>query len=498
MEGVEVSVGWRRSNAFTYAVYGALFGAAFPMLSTVLYASSELGSVSEVLRAQRTISLLWVIDTAPAFLGVVAWLAGRRQDAVELLLARLEAASRELERTNRALATKNDELEQANAALVDSSRLKSEFLANMSHELRTPLNAVIGFSRIVLKKTAAIIPERQVKNLQTIHDSGKHLLDMVNDLLDIERIEAGMLRVSITTVSLASILTDVVTALAPAAAEKRLTLACDPGPAPLNLRTDPGRLRQVLDNLASNAIKYSDAGTIRVRVELRPADAPDELRLVVEDEGLGIPEEQLAKIFDAFHQVDGSSTRAQGGVGLGLHLVRRLVTLLGGTIRVVSTLGKGSAFRVVFPVSIIEAASPDVAAQSLPALGAGPLVLVIDDQVEAIEILSSELVEAGFRVASATSGEAGLAKAAAVRPAVILLDIVMPDLDGWGVLERLHTDPQLSSTPVIVTSMLDETRASDLGIAGWLTKPIEPERFLAVVRGLGLGASDDVLAKEAR
>ena len=488
----------RRSNAFTYAVYGALFGAAFPLLSTLLYAKSELGSVSEVWRAQRTISLLWVIDTAPAFLGVVAWLAGRRQDAVESLLARLGAASRELERTNHALAINNDELEQANAKLVDASRLKSQFLANVSHELRTPLNAVIGFSRIVLKKTASMIPEPQAKNLQTIHDSGKHLLDMVNDLLDIERIEAGMLRVSFATVNLASILTDVVTALAPAAAEKGLTLECVPGPVPLNVRTDAGRLRQVLDNLTSNAIKYSDAGTIRVRVELRPADAPDELRLVVEDEGLGIPEEQLAKIFDAFHQVDGSSTRAQGGVGLGLHLVRRLVSLLEGAIRVDSTLGKGSTFRVVFPASIIEATQPDVAAQHpLAPVGSGPLVLVIDDQVEAIEILSNELVEAGFRVVSATSGEGGLAKAAAVRPAVILLDIVMPDLDGWAVLERLRTDPELSSTPVLVTSMLDETpRARDLEIAGWLTKPIEPAHFLSAFRGLGIGAADDLIAVE--
>jgi len=494
VEGVEVSVGRRRSNAFTYAIYGALFGAAFPVLSTLLYATSELGSVSEVWRAQRTISLLWVIDTAPAFLGVVAWLAGRRQDAVESLLARLEAASRELAQTNRALATKNDELELANSALVDSSRLKSQFLANMSHELRTPLNAVIGFSRIVLKKTASMIPERQAKNLQTIHDSGKHLLDMVNDLLDIERIEAGMLRVSFATVSLANILTDVVTALAPAAAEKGLTLECDPGPEPLNVRTDAVRLRQVLDNLTSNAIKYSDSGTIRVRVELRPADAPGELRLVVEDEGVGIPEEQLARIFDAFHQVDGSSTRAQGGVGLGLHLVRRLVALLEGSIHVVSTLGKGSAFRVVFPVSIIEAKRQS---QPFP-VGTGPLVLVIDDQVEAIEILSNELVEAGFRVASATSGEAGLAKAAVVRPAVILLDIVMPGLDGWGVLERLRRDPALSSTPVIITSMLDETpRARDLGSMGWLTKPVEPEHVLSVFRDLGLGAADAVLAKEA-
>jgi signal transduction histidine kinase/DNA-binding response OmpR family regulator len=494
-------------NTRAYALYGALFGACFPVFSTLMFAGVELGGIGldNLARAQRVSSLLWVIDSAPFFLGLFASFAGRRQDAVERLVARLEATNAkvaktgaELEEANAALEKTNAELEKTNAALVEASRLKSQFLANMSHELRTPLNAIIGFSRIVLRKTESLLPEKQAKNLQIVHDSGKHLLEMVNDLLDIERIEAGMLKVSLSTVEVTAMIADVVSSLVPAAADKGLTLESQTGGVPLRMRSDPVRLRQVLDNLVNNAIKYSDSGTVRVRLEVQPPSAPAAIELAVEDQGIGIPAEHAAKIFDAFHQVDGSSTRAQGGVGLGLHLVRRLVELLGGTVRVTSEVGKGSTFTVTFPASLaVASAESDVPPRSIEAAGDGPLLLVIDDQREAIEILRTELVECGFRVESALSGEEGLAKAAKVRPAAILLDIVMPNMDGWAVLKKLRSDPDLSATPVIVTSMLDDApRARDLGIVGWLTKPVAPEEFLAVFNRIGIGAAGDILVVE--
>jgi signal transduction histidine kinase/CheY-like chemotaxis protein len=511
------------ANTRAYALYGALFGASFPLLSTAMHAYVAFGGLGldELLRAQSTTPLLWIIDTAPFFLGLFASFAGRRQDAVEELVLRVQATNAELEKTNADLEKASHEVEKANAALektnaqlettnadlaktnaelIEASRLKSQFLANMSHELRTPLNAIIGFSRIVLRKTESIIPERQAKNLQMVHDSGKHLLDMVNDLLDIERIEAGMLRVNFAPVSLTGMVSDVVQTLTPAAGDKGLTLEVQPGPVPIRLKSDPVRLRQVLDNLVNNAIKYSDSGTIRVRLELQPKDAPESVRLAVTDEGLGIPEEHVGKIFDAFHQVDGSSTRAQGGVGLGLHLVRRLVELLDGKVSVTSEVGKGSTFTVTFPVSLVEeAASPEEPSpsRSFETTGEGPLLLVIDDQRDAVEILRTELVEAGFRVESALSGEEGLAKAAQTRPAAILLDMVMPIMDGWAVLKRLRSDPELSSTPVIITSMLDDApRAWDLGIVGWLTKPVAPEDFVEVFKRIGVAALADVLVVE--
>ena len=415
--------------------------------------------------------------------------------------AKLETANTELERANTKLERTNAELESTNAALVEAGRLKSQFLANMSHELRTPLNAIIGFSRIVLRKTEALIPARQARNLEMVHESGKHLLDMVNDLLDIERIEAGTLRVTPSEVHVSSLVADIVAKLAPAASEKGLVVEAAVDCGAIRMRSDPVRLRQILDNLVNNAIKYSDSGTIRLRVSLHPSAAPEELRFAVEDQGLGIPEQQLGVIFDAFHQVDGSSTRAQGGVGLGLHLVRRLAELLRGKVSVVSEVGKGSTFTVAFPASVIVTADADDGSPTSEhegeGEGEGPLLLVIDDQREAIEILRAELVDAGFRVVSAMSGEEGLAKAAGIHPAAILLDMVMPDLDGWGVLKRLRADPDLSSTPVIVTSMLDDApRAWDLGIVGWLTKPVSPEEFLAVFARVGVGANGDVLVVE--
>jgi len=495
-------------NTRAYALYGALFGLCFPVLSTVMHAAFELGSVgwTQLTHAQRTSPLLWVIDSAPLFLGLFASLAGRRQDALERLVTQLEKTNAEVEEArakvetaNTKLERTNAELESTNTALVEAGRLKSQFLANMSHELRTPLNAIIGFSRIVLRKTAALIPARQAKNLEMVHESGKHLLDMVNDLLDIERIEAGMLRVTPSDVHVPSLVSDIVEKLKPAAAEKGLVVEVAVDCGPIRMRTDPLRLRQILDNLVNNAIKYSDSGTIRLRVSLHPPSSPAELRFAVEDQGLGIPEQQLGVIFDAFHQVDGSSTRAQGGVGLGLHLVRRLTELLRGKVSVQSDVGKGSTFTVTFPASLVveEAVDEGAPASALEGEGEGPLLLVVDDQREAIEILRTELVEAGFRVVTAMSGEECLAKAAAIQPAAILLDMVMPDVDGWAVLKRLRADPELSSTPVIVTSMLDDVpRAWDLGIVGWLTKPVSPEEFLAVFARVGVGANADVLVVE--
>jgi signal transduction histidine kinase/CheY-like chemotaxis protein len=504
-----------------YAIYGALFGACFPVFSTLMYAGVELGGVgfANLVQAQRVSSLLWIIDTAPLFLGLFASFAGRRQDAVEQLVVRLEAknaevarAGKELEKanarleeanatlasTNLALETTNEQLGASNKALIETSRLKSQFLANMSHELRTPLNAIIGFSRIVLRKTEALIPEKQAKNLLMVHESGKHLLDMVNDLLDIERIEAGMLRVSLSTVAVTNMISDVVAGLSPAAAEKGIVLESAVGSVAMRLRSDPVRLRQVLDNLVNNAIKYSDTGTVRVSLAKYPPEAPTELRLAIEDQGLGIPAEHVAKIFDAFHQVDGSSTRAQGGVGLGLHLVRRLVELLGATVSVASEIGKGSTFTVAFPLSLLVGDEGERAAPApLEAEGEGPLLLIIDDQPAALDILRTELVEAGFRVESALSGEEGLVKAAAHKPVAILLDMVMPNMDGWAVLKKLRADPDLSSTPVFVTSMLDDSpRAWDLGVVGWLTKPVAPEHFSSLFSRIGVSATTDVLVVE--
>jgi signal transduction histidine kinase/CheY-like chemotaxis protein len=477
----------KTSSKYTrlYALYGALFGLAFPIGSTILQAAlSSYGlSVAGIVHAQGQ-PLLWVIDSAPLWLGMFAALAGKRQDELAATFAKLEE-------TNQNLAGANDELVQA-------SKLKSQFLANMSHELRTPLNAIIGFSRILIRKTEGQLAERQAKNLKMVHESGQHLLSLVNDILDIERIEAGMITVKDAEVDVRDMANDVVAKLKPAANEKGLGLEVVLPESSITMTTDPVRLRQVLDNLVNNAIKYSDEGRVAVHMEVRPEAFPDKVVLEIRDQGIGIPGEALPFIFDAFRQVDGSTTRAQGGVGLGLHLVKRISQLLDGDVTVSSTVGEGSVFRVLLPAARIVSEKaiekPDI---DLSPMGDGPLLLIIDDSPELIEIMRTDLVEAGYRVHAALSGEEGLEKAARIKPDAILLDIIMPGMDGWAVLKTLRRSPELSSLPVIITSMLDDVpQAYDLGIVAWMTKPVTPEEFQGVFDRIGLEEKDEVLVVE--
>ncbi len=465
-------------NARQYAYYGALFGLTFPVIATFIQAAADGVSGATLVAAQST-PLLWIIDTAPFFLGLFAWFAGKRQDTVERVLANLEQTNQRLERAN-------DELSRA-------SKLKSQFLANMSHELRTPLNSIIGFSRILIRKIGDDIPERQARNLRLVHESGQHLLELVNDILDIERIEAGMVTVREDEADVVALARDVITKLKPAAQDKGLELHSELPNRNVMMRTDPVRLRQVLDNLVNNSIKYSDKGTITLRVLVRPSEARDQVLFVVDDEGIGISKEDQESIFDAFRQVDGGATRAQGGVGLGLHLVQRITNLLGGEVALESELGEGSTFTVSLPAAhIVRESETTTPVSDFPPEGEGPLVLIIDDNEAVIEVMKSELVDAGYRVHAALDGETGLAKAAEIRPDVILLDIVMPNLDGWGVLRRLRRSPELSSTPVIITSMLGETprayenrdprMAHQAGVAGRLRADLRRDRSRSAPR----------------
>lgn len=489
----------RSAHYFTirYAILGALFGACFPIGSTLLDTFLRFGhlSLATVVSTQQASPLHAVIDTAPFFLGLFASFAGRREDALVATLGQLSLANDKMTLANEKLENANDQLETANAALIQAAQLKSQFLANMSHELRTPLNAIIGFSRIVMRKTGSLIPDKQLSNLRMVHESGLHLLALINDLLDIERIEAGMLRVSTTEVDVRELLADVVVKLRPMATDKGIALEFDDAIGPGHVKTDATRLRQILDNLVTNAIKYSDSGTVTLAAHVAPADEPKFVRFSVRDEGIGIPADQLGLAFEAFRQLDGSTTRSQGGVGLGLNLVHRLAVLLGGAIEVESEVGRGSTFTLVLPADAVltkpKASSPPEVA------GRGPMVLVIDDQPQAREILQTELVDGGFRVHTAASGHEGLEKAHALSPDVILLDIVMPGMDGWEVLERIRKSPALCATPVVITSMLSDTPlAHDLGALAWLTKPVSVADLWKNLRPIGFGVGGDVLVVE--
>lgn len=383
-------------------------------------------------------------------------------------------------------------LNQQQQDLVRASQFKSQFLANMSHELRTPLNAIIGFTRIVLRKSGDKLEQRQRRNLELVLESADHLLEMVNDLLDIERIEAGVVRIAPVTVSCREVLDGTRSRhglnAQKAGLELHTKLASDDD---LLVHTDPARLRQILDNLITNAIKYTEKGQIEVSA-VRSSDGRNVI-FRVRDQGKGIPPDQIEQIFLPFQQLEGG----RGGVGLGLHLVRRLTELLDGEISVESEEGVGSTFTLTLPVGVKVVTQLSAPKRAVKPLGAGPSVLVIDDDPEAIQILQTELIDAGFSVYAATSGAEGLRLAHEVRPSAIVLDIVMPGMDGWTVLRTLHEDDELSSIPVVVASLLDDApRAHELGIVAWLTKPVRAEDFRRVFDRIGIRPKDDVLIIE--
>ncbi len=388
----------------------------------------------------------------------------------------LEAAIVELRNRESELEVSQAELRGTNAALVAASAQKNRFLANMSHELRTPLNAIIGFTRIIARKTVGEIDDIQAKNLRMVQQSGEHLLELVNDMLDFQKIESGALNITVSDVDCEALTDNLASTLRPIAEAKGIELELDIGDSPFWLQTDPVRLRQALANLITNAIKYSDSGRIRVTFRHHKTDRAGGVQISVADEGIGIPEDKLESIFEPFHQVDPSDTREHGGAGLGLAIVQKLAELLRGRIEVESELGKGSTFTLIFPANTFLETSP------IAPSGTGPMVLVIENNLQALQILSSELASIGFRVHVAKSGGAGLKKAQELKPDAILLDIIMPEMDGWQFLRRMREDPGTADIPVVISSALgDVPEARQLGVVAWLTKPFKAPEFKAVM-----------------
>jgi len=378
---------------------------------------------------------------------------------------------------------------------------KSQFLASMSHELRTPLNAIIGYSEMLQEDTAEAGQDRFLPDLQKIHSAGKHLLALINDVLDLSKIEAGKMQLYVETFDLRELVEGVATTVRPLVEKNANRLDLRVADAIGAMHSDATRVRQVLLNLLSNACKFTERGVITLEVVREHASGGEEVVFHVSDTGIGMTPEQLARLFQAFSQAEASTAAKFGGTGLGLAISRKFCQLMGGDVTVESEAGRGTRFTVRLPAAGAPRAAEDgepARAGGSAAAGAAGTVLVIDDDAAVRDLLARTLGREGFTVLTAASGQAGLRAAREARPDMITLDVVMPGMDGWAVLAALKSDPELGDIPVIMLSIVDEKHLGvALGAAEYMTKPIERDRLTAILRKYGrAGARRSVLVVE--
>ncbi len=357
-----------------------------------------------------------------------------------------------------------------------ADQLKSQFLANMSHELRTPLNSIIGFSKVILKGIDGPITDLQRQDLTAIHNAGQHLLGLINDILDLSKIEAGKMQLSYEEVSMADLINSVMSTAVGLVKDKPIQLIKEIEPDLPTVRADPMRIRQVILNLVSNAAKFTEEGHIRVFARRQKGPhGLEEILIGVEDTGPGIAPEDQDKLFKPFSQVDASPTRKTGGTGLGLSISRSLVEMHGGRIWLESEVGKGSTFYFTLP--LIPPQAQDKEEEHI--------VIAVDDDPNVIHLYQRYLTPHGYRVIPVTDPDQVLARVLELKPLAVLLDILMPERDGWSVLQELKQHPQTRTVPVILCTILeDQERGFSLGATAYLTKPIYQEDLLKVLRQL--------------
>ncbi|GLC31491.1 ATP-binding protein [Clostridium omnivorum] len=373
------------------------------------------------------------------------------------------------------LQKKNEALKEQTQQAIESSRLKSEFLANMSHELRTPLNSIIGFTTRVIKKSKGLLPEQQLENLNIVKEQAYHLLYLINDLLDFSKIEAGKMEVYNEEFRLEEVIEETSNMIKVLIEGKPIKYKVKfNSNYPINMYSDRLKVKQILINLLSNSIKYSETGTIELKVE----KINDRCKISIKDEGIGIAEENLKIIFEEFRQIDGSYTRKIGGTGLGLSITKKFVEMLGGSIDAESKLGLGSCFTITLPINNMQ---PKTIEES--ELHINNKIICIDDDTNILKLYKEYLNDNNFNVLCLNGTEDVVRIITEAKPDLVILDIIMPNKDGWEILSEMKTSTAAKNIPVIMVSVLNEkSLAYKMYADEYLVKPITQEELLSAVK----------------